>query len=143
MAANNEDRAWKAAARTEQLRGIRAAVRPCPFYKIMPEMPGFAVDAFRYGKIEGIKGYFLTYIPRYSDVLNLDRHFHSDHYGGMTSNWSHGPIYCSSITASLVLQQIKLDPEYVKPLPLDKTVNIEGVDVTLIEANQLFFAGCR
>jgi len=67
MANNMEDKAWKAAAVTEQLRGIRAAVRPCPFYKIMPEMPGFAVDAFRYGRVEGIRGYFLTYIPPTDD----------------------------------------------------------------------------
>jgi DNA cross-link repair 1A protein len=123
MSNNSEDKAWKAAAVTEQLRGIRAAIRPCPFYKIMPEMPGFAVDAFRYGRVEGIRGYFLT-------------HFHSDHYGGMTANWSHGPIYCSSITASLVLQQIKVNPEYVVKLPMYQPVNIDGVDVTLIDANQ-------
>lgn len=61
MANNIEDKAWKTATVTENLRGIRAAVRPCPFYKIMPEMPGFAVDAFRYGYVEGIRGYFLTY----------------------------------------------------------------------------------
>jgi hypothetical protein len=54
----------------------------------------------------------------------------------MTANWTHGPIYCSSITASLVLQQIKVDPEYVVRLPMHHTVNIEGVDVTLIDANQ-------
>ena len=59
MANNIESRAWKAAAITEQLRGVRAAARPCPFYKIMPEMPGFALDAFRYGRVEGIRGYFL------------------------------------------------------------------------------------
>jgi DNA cross-link repair 1A protein len=60
MSSNAEDKAWKTAAITEQLRGLRAAIRPCPFYKIMPEMPGFAVDAFRYGRVEGIRGYFLT-----------------------------------------------------------------------------------
>jgi DNA cross-link repair 1A protein len=54
----------------------------------------------------------------------------------MTANWSHGPIYCSSITASLVLQQIKVNPEYVVKLPMYQTVNIEGVDVTLLDANQ-------
>src|SRR5271169_5500084 len=54
----------------------------------------------------------------------------------MTANWTHGPIYCSSITASLVLQQIRVDPEYVVRLPMHQTVNIEGVDVTLIDANQ-------
>jgi hypothetical protein len=99
----------------------------------MPEMPGFAVDAFRYGRVEGIKGYFLTYIPIYNPDYS---HFHSDHYGGMTANWSHGPIYCSSITGSLVLQQIKVNPEYVIKLPMYQTVNIEGIDVTLIDANQ-------
>lgn len=132
-----EDKAWKAAAITEQLRGIRAAIRPCPFYKIMPEMPGFAVDAFRYGRVEGIRGYFLTYVQSPKCGL-ISRHFHSDHYGGMTANWSHGPIYCSSITGSLVLQQIKVAPEYVIKLPMHQTVNVEGVDVTLIEANQYF-----
>lgn len=66
----------------------------------------------------------------------MKRHFHSDHYGGMTAGWSHGKIYCSSITASLVLQQIKVDPEYVVRLPMHQTVNIEGIDVTLIDANQ-------
>jgi len=96
----------------------------------MPEMPGFAVDAFRYGKVDGIRGYFLT-------------HFHSDHYGGMTANWTHGKIYCSSVTGELVLQQIKVDPEFIVKLPLNETVNIEGVDVTLIEANQYSVPRCR
>jgi DNA cross-link repair 1A protein len=54
----------------------------------------------------------------------------------MTANWTHGPIYCSSITGSLVLQQIKVAPEYVVKLPMHQTVQIEGIDVTLIEANQ-------
>ena len=54
----------------------------------------------------------------------------------MTANWTHGPIYCSSITASLVLQQIRVDPQYVVRLPMHQTVNIEGIDVTLIDANQ-------
>jgi len=58
----------------------------------------------------------------------------------MTASWSHGPIYCSSITASLVLQQIRVDPEYVVKLPMNEAVQIEGVDVTLIEANQLLAA---
>lgn len=56
----------------------------------------------------------------------------------MTANWTHGPIYCSSITGSLVLQQIRVAPEYVVKLPMHQTVNVEGVDVTLIEANQYF-----
>ena len=54
----------------------------------------------------------------------------------MTANWSHGPIYCSSITGSLVLQQIRVDPDHVVKLPMNQTVSIEGIDVTLIDANQ-------
>src|SRR5208282_2421525 len=54
----------------------------------------------------------------------------------MTANWSHGPIYCSSITGTLVLQQIRVDPEHVVKLPMNQPVNIEGIDVTLIDANQ-------
>jgi hypothetical protein len=54
----------------------------------------------------------------------------------MTANWSHGPIYCSSITGSLVLQQIRVNPEHVVKLPMNEPVNIEGIDVTLIDANQ-------
>ena len=72
----------------------------------------------------------------FGGVADVRRHFHSDHYGGMTANWSHGPIYCSSITANLILQQIKVSPEYVVKLPMYQTVSIEGVDVTLLDANQ-------
>ena len=61
----------------------------------------------------------------------------------MTANWSHGPIYCSSITASLVLQQIRVDPQFVVILPMHQSVNVEGVDVTLIDANQSAFVILR
>ena len=29
-------------------------------------------------------------------------HAHSDHYGGLSETWAHGPIYCTPITAALV-----------------------------------------
>ncbi len=122
MAGHAEDKAWMAAAATEQSnRGKRAVMRTCPFYKIMPHMP-FAVDAFRYGRVEGTEAYFLS-------------HFHSDHYGGLTSSWSHGKIYCSKITANLCLQQLKVDPQYIVAIPFNQKVTISGVDVTLLDAN--------
>ena len=61
----------------------------------------------------------------------------------MTSYWNHGPIYCSSITAALVKQQIKVSPEYVVALPMHRTVQVEGIDVTLIDANQFNPALCK
>jgi len=125
MAGHAEDAAWATAAAAEtSSRGKAAYQRTCPFYKIMP---GFfiAVDAFRYGAVQGIKAYFLS-------------HFHSDHYVGLTSTWCHGPIYCSKVTANLVIQQLKVDTKWVIALEFEqksKVSGTEGVVVTMIPAN--------
>ena len=53
---------------------------PCPSYKRIPGTD-FLCDGFYYaGSLT--QNYFLT-------------HFHSDHYGGCSSSWSEGIIYCS------------------------------------------------
>ncbi|KAK2882715.1 hypothetical protein FQN49_000077 [Arthroderma sp. PD_2] len=125
MSANEEDTAWGVAAANEEAsRGKQAYDRTCPFYKILP---GFSitVDAFKYGAVEGCKAYFLS-------------HYHSDHYGGLTSSWSHGPIYCSKITANLIKQQIKVKPDMVVELEFEHRTEVpgtDGVSVTMITAN--------
>ncbi|KAF1911634.1 DNA cross-link repair protein pso2/snm1 [Ampelomyces quisqualis] len=125
MAGHAEDAAWaSAAAENNAARGKPAYQRTCPFYKIMP---GFfiAVDAFRYGAVKGQNAYFLS-------------HFHSDHYIGLTSTWSHGPIYCSKVTANLVRQQLRVDPKWVVDLEFEKKTDVpgtQGVSVTMISAN--------
>ncbi|KAF0924895.1 hypothetical protein E2562_014977 [Oryza meyeriana var. granulata] len=93
----------------------------CPFYKKIPGTP-FTVDAFRYGAVEGSRAYFLS-------------HFHHDHYGGLTKKWCHGPIYCTDLTARLVKMCLSVNSEYICPMELDKEYLIEGVAVTLLEAN--------
>uniref|UniRef100_A0ACD5UAZ5 Uncharacterized protein n=2 Tax=Avena sativa TaxID=4498 RepID=A0ACD5UAZ5_AVESA len=93
----------------------------CPFYKKIPGTP-FTVDAFRYGAVEGCSAYFLS-------------HFHYDHYGGLTKNWCHGPIYCTALTARLVKMLLSINSEYICPLELDTEYVIEGVAVTLLDAN--------
>ncbi|RUP46210.1 DNA repair metallo-beta-lactamase-domain-containing protein [Jimgerdemannia flammicorona] len=82
------------------------------------------------------------------DAAGADCHFHSDHYGGLTSTWTHGPIYCSTITANLVIQQLRVKPEYVHRLTLNEEHPIsdglpsasrknrsDTLTVTLIDAN--------
>lgn len=125
MSNNAEDSAWAIAAASEKSsRGRPAYERTCPFYKIMP---GFSicVDAFRYGAIKGCKAYFLS-------------HFHSDHYIGLTARWSHGPIYCSTVTGSLVRKQLGTADKWVVDLDFEKPYDIPGTDgatVTMIPAN--------
>ncbi|KAI0176364.1 DRMBL-domain-containing protein [Hypoxylon sp. FL1284] len=125
MSGHAEDAAWASAAASENAsRGKPAYQRTCPFYK---SMPGFSicVDAFRYGAVKGCNAYFLS-------------HFHSDHYIGLTANWSHGPIYCSKVTGSLVKSQLRTAAKWVKELEFEETVEIpgtEGATVTMIPAN--------
>ncbi|ORZ00663.1 DNA repair metallo-beta-lactamase-domain-containing protein [Syncephalastrum racemosum] len=96
--------------------------RSCPFYKRIQDTP-YVVDAFSYGKIQTCEGYFLS-------------HFHSDHYHGLNKTWTHGPIYCSTVTAKLVVQQLAVAPNYLQPLPMNQACPIdESLDVTLIDAN--------
>ncbi|KAL0570548.1 DNA cross-link repair protein PSO2/SNM1 [Marasmius crinis-equi] len=128
MASNKDNQAWKEADSVEDssFRPTKAngSRRKAPFYKVLQGMP-IAVDAFKYGAIPGINAYFLT-------------HAHSDHYTNLSSSWKNGPIYCSEGTANLVKHMLKVDPQWVHPLPMDiPTVipNTGGVQVTLIEAN--------
>ncbi|KAI9193182.1 beta-lactamase-like protein, partial [Polychytrium aggregatum] len=93
----------------------------CPAFKKVIETP-FTVDAFCYGKIEGCSAYFLT-------------HFHSDHYTGLGPSFEHGPIYCSSVTGNLVISELRVKPEYVHRLKLNREYDIQGIKVTLIDAN--------
>ena len=125
MSGKAEDAAWAAAAAAEtSARGKPAYQRTCPFYKIMPGM-SICVDAFRYGKVEGCNAYFLS-------------HFHSDHYVGLSGSWSHGPIYASTITATLMKQQLKVDARHVVALNFEEKTLVPGtpaVYVTMIPAN--------
>lgn len=125
MSGKAEDAAWAAASAAENAsRGKPAYTRTCPFYKILPGF-NICVDAFRYGAVKGCNAYFLS-------------HFHSDHYIGLTSTWTHGPIYCSKVTANLVRQQLRVDPQYVVPMEWETPEEIpgtNGVIVTMISAN--------
>lgn len=81
------------------------------------------MDAFSYGAIPNCEGYFLT-------------HFHSDHYYGLKKTWNHGPIYCSQVTANLVMNQLGVHRDYIHILPMEETISIKhNIKVSLIDAN--------
>ncbi|CAE6364900.1 unnamed protein product [Rhizoctonia solani] len=105
-------------------KGSSKGRKKAPFYKVMPGMP-IAVDAFCYGKLPGVTAYFLS-------------HAHSDHYTNLSSSWKNGPIYCSLTTGNLIKHMLRVDPQWVKPLPDNQAIEIPdtgGVRVTLIDAN--------
>lgn len=93
-----------------------------PFYKLIPETK-FSVDAFNYGKIDGVDSYFLS-------------HFHSDHYTNLNSKFENGKIYCSQVTANLVKLKLRVKDDFIVPLELNIRHEINGIYVTLIDANQ-------
>lgn len=112
---------WNAARGQGNAKAVAATGRICPFYKKIPGT-SFTVDAFRYGAVHGCLAYFLT-------------HFHSDHYGGLTKSWSHGPIYCTPVTARLLVLCLSVNERWIYPVPLGTTRIIQGVQVKFLEAN--------
>lgn len=82
----------------------------------------FVVDYFR-RETEGCSAYFLS-------------HGHGDHYGGLSENWSAGPIYCSAVSARFVAHKCCVRESLLRALPLETPVAIEeGATVTLVDAN--------
>ncbi|KAG6777436.1 hypothetical protein POTOM_017257 [Populus tomentosa] len=91
-----------------------------PPSKLIPKTR-FLIDGFRFSS-PSITAYFLS-------------HFHSDHYTGLSSHWSQGIIFCSPITTSLVTSILNVPECFVFSLPLNRAVDIDGVEVSLVDAN--------
>ena len=90
----------------------------------VPNTPGpFLVDGFKHVATRPkTRSFFLS-------------HFHSDHYGGLRESFDAGTIYCSQITAKLVVEVLHVPPSRLKPMPLGQKFEVEGVTVTFVEAN--------
>ena len=92
--------------------------------------PGINVDGFQFQSPDA-KVYVLT-------------HFHADHYCGLSSSFgrskgsTEAKIYCSTITAALVVEFLGVNPELVVGCEIGETVALEGVEdveATFIDAN--------
>ncbi|KAG8384127.1 hypothetical protein BUALT_Bualt04G0086000 [Buddleja alternifolia] len=92
-----------------------------PHSKLIPKTR-FIVDGFKHADPNFSVAYFLS-------------HFHSDHYTGLTPQWSKGIIYCSSTTANLLHQILKIPKPFIFALPLSQSVVIDGLEVCLVDAN--------
>uniref|UniRef100_H3DCD4 5' exonuclease Apollo n=1 Tax=Tetraodon nigroviridis TaxID=99883 RepID=H3DCD4_TETNG len=96
--------------------------------KVIPRTP-LAVDFWHVRKCPGTRLFFLS-------------HMHSDHTVGLTSTWSHRPIYCSAITAALLRLKLQVKERWIHPLELDEPcvlplddIGKETMTVTLMDAN--------
>ncbi|XP_072934364.1 uncharacterized protein [Epargyreus clarus] len=96
------------------------APRDIPHYKIVAGTH-FAVDAFCYGEIPGVKNYFLT-------------HFHSDHYSGLKKSFNK-ILFCSQITADLCTSRLGVNAKFIRIINVDEPLEVDGVKVTAIDAN--------
>ena len=113
----------------------------------------FLVDGFRF-QSPRCSSYFLT-------------HMHGDHYTGETCSWASSArnrlcsalftaygcsglsksfgvgqleavhIFCSKITAELLVHDFGIPAHRVCALPLDQPVTVDGVLVTLVDANHV------
>eukprot|EP01112_Ceratiomyxa_fruticulosa_P008721 TRINITY_DN225_c0_g1_i4.p1 TRINITY_DN225_c0_g1~~TRINITY_DN225_c0_g1_i4.p1 ORF type:complete len:636 (-),score=135.64 TRINITY_DN225_c0_g1_i4:153-2060(-) len=105
---------------TNKKTTIPRTPKPIPDFKKIPGTE-FLVDGFQFKNLNN-KHYFLS-------------HFHSDHYQGITKTWDFGNIYCSEITARLVKLKLGVNSLYIKSLPMNTLVTVEGVEVMFLDAN--------
>eukprot|EP00668_Euglena_longa_P012238 GGOE01014673.1.p1 GENE.GGOE01014673.1~~GGOE01014673.1.p1 ORF type:complete len:713 (+),score=107.91 GGOE01014673.1:34-2139(+) len=89
--------------------------------RTVPGTPCFTVDGFKHVRPE-CQHFFLT-------------HFHTDHYEGLRKSFRAGTIYCSQVTANLVIHVLGVSPDCVQPLPLDVKVDVCGIQVVATDAN--------
>jgi DNA cross-link repair 1A protein len=97
----------------------------CPFYKRVPHTP-IIVD-----------GFACQYAEPANPIFFLS-HFHADHYKGLGPNFNRGPIYCTQITANLLLTRLRVKALYIHVLPMrveTAVPNLPNVTVQFFDAN--------
>jgi DNA cross-link repair 1B protein len=68
--------------------------------------------------------------------------FSADHTEGLRPSWNLGPIFCSPVTKTLIVEKFSLDPGLITALPVGEASIValddssqETMTVTLIDAN--------
>ncbi|XDV49060.1 hypothetical protein PO909_018384 [Leuciscus waleckii] len=96
--------------------------------KVLSDTP-IAVDCWQLRKCHHVRLFFLS-------------HMHADHTSGLSSSWSHRPIYCSPLTAKLLQLKLQVRKKWIRPLEIGEAhmlllddLGKERLTVTLIDAN--------
>lgn len=86
-------------------------------------VPGtnFMVDGFRFQN-ERCRHYFLT-------------HSHGDHTTGLKKSFDAGTIYCTPITAKLLVEESRIPQDRVQSVNLDEPFDLDGCRITAVCAN--------
>lgn len=114
-------------ARREEKENARPVVemkmkkRRLPPPWIRPPGTRFLVDGFAHD-LDGCEHWFLT-------------HFHADHYQGLTKKFDRGIVYGTPTTIRLVKERLGVDARRLRPIRIGQRVDVDGVDVTFIDAN--------
>eukprot|EP00198_Chlamydomonas_reinhardtii_P005761 XP_001695097.1 predicted protein [Chlamydomonas reinhardtii] len=74
-------------------------------------------------------------IPAALAPYRILTHFHADHYKGLTKSFSGGVVLASPVTARLVAERLRLPAARLRTLPMDTPVTVDGVTLTLVDAN--------
>ena len=89
---------------------------------------GVYIDFFNAPAISHLRTpYFLT-------------HFHTDHMVGLKKGWAHGPLYCSQMTACLLVGVMGVDPKVVYARDVDQPFQVidpltsASLTATLVDA---------
>jgi DNA cross-link repair 1B protein len=73
---------------------------------VLPQLP-IAVDYWRGGR--GVRARFLT-------------HMHGDHYSGLSPTWNMGRIYCTSVSAALLVDKFHLDASLITTVDVGESL---------------------
>ncbi|CAG9463033.1 unnamed protein product [Pedinophyceae sp. YPF-701] len=81
----------------------------------------FMVDGFNFQN-PACQHYFLT-------------HCHSDHTTGLTRSFTSGHIFCSPVSARLLVEEQGIAAARIRPMAVGRSYDVDGVRVTPIDAN--------
>ncbi|KAL3909838.1 MAG: hypothetical protein SGPRY_009285, partial [Prymnesium sp.] len=88
--------------------------------RLAPPLDGFIVDGFNFVE-SSVRDYFLT-------------HAHSDHTTGLTSAFTAGTIYCSHVTARLVMASLGVSEARLVRIAPGESIRLGPVLVTALDA---------